>query len=84
MFPTYQDNGYLPAREREIISNKFENQEKGKFFDNIEPYLGDLYIHLKDEYFIKKYIFKKNNIIKQKKIVNLFLEEIILTHLTQK
>jgi hypothetical protein len=70
-FQSYQNDGWLPKKERNII----ENLKEGVYFDTIEIDEGNLYIHLKDEYFEK--LCSKIDINEQKDILKSFLEEII-------
>jgi hypothetical protein len=71
-FPSYKNDAWLPKRERDIL----EKLTQGKYFDFVDPEEGNLYIHLKDEYFEK--LCSKNDIQEQKSILKNFLEEIIL------
>ena len=71
-FQKYQDNAWLPKRERSII----ENIKEGKYFDQVSIEGGNVYIHLREEYF--QILCSKNDIKEQKEILKCFLDEIIL------
>jgi len=72
-FQSYQNDNWLPKREREIL----EKLEKGKYFNEISFEEGNMYIHLKDEYFEK--FCKKLDIVEQKDLLTNFINEILKT-----